>query len=225
VGGNDQWSNILAGADLIRRVDAKKAFAVTFPLLVGSDGRKYGKSAGNATWLDPSMTSPYEFFQFFRNVPDADIALLRRIFSFDPMDAISLQASGAVGINVNEVKERMALDITALVHGHGEAENALSAARALFSGGGDLSGAPSSTVAPADVDAGLGFVQLLVKVGLCPSNGEARKLIQGNGLTVNGERLVDATAKVTMEHFETEQGALVLRKGKKEYHLVRLAGG
>lgn len=224
VGGNDQWSNILAGADLIRRVDARKAFAVTFPLLVGSDGRKYGKSAGNATWLDPQMTSPYEFFQFFRNVPDADIALLRRIFTFDPMEGVSRDAMGGAGLDVNAVKAKMAFDITALVHGEEEAGKALDAAKALFAGGGDLSSAPSSAVTRAEVEQGLGFVQLLVRTGLCPSNGEARKLIQGNGLTVNGERYADAAGKVTPAHFETEQGALVLRKGKKDYHLVKLEG-
>jgi len=220
VGGNDQWSNILGGADLIRRIDAKKAFALTFPLLAGSDGRKYGKSAGNATWLDSSMTSPYEFFQFFRNVADADVALLLRVFSFETVEEIGARTDAAA--NPNAAKEHLAHWMTELVHGREEADKALAAAKALFSGGGDLSSAPSSQVTEEEVNAGLGFIPLLVKVGLCTSNGEARKLIAGNGLTVNGEKMADINGKVTSAHFENENGALVLRKGKKDYHLVKL---
>jgi tyrosyl-tRNA synthetase len=222
VGGNDQWSNILSGADLIRRVDGRKAFAVTFPLLVGSDGRKYGKTAGNAVWLDAEMFAPYEFFQFFRNVADADLAMMYRTMTFEPL--ADIEARLAPGVDVNAVKEHLAHVLTAMVHGEAEADKALAAARALFSGGGDLSSAPSTVVTRAEVEAGLGIVPLLVRAGLCASNGEARKLMQGNGLALNGEKCVDVNLKVTIGHFENDNGALVLRKGKKDFHLVKLGG-
>jgi tyrosyl-tRNA synthetase len=221
VGGNDQWSNILSGADLIRRVDGRKAFALTFPLLVGSDGRKYGKTAGNAVWLDGSMFAPYEFFQFFRNVSDADVAMMMRLMTFEPLARIE-ELTGP-DANINASKEFLAFEMTALVHGKEEAEKAFAAARALFSGGGDLSSAPTTLVSRAEVEEGLGLLALLVRAGLAASNGEARKLIQGNGLAINGEKCADPHRKVESADFQTEQGALVLKKGKKDFHLVRLA--
>ena len=221
IGGNDQWSNILAGADLIRRVDGKKAFAVTTPLLVGSDGRKYGKSAGNATWLDAEMTSPYDFFQFFRSAPDADVAQLLRVFSFTGMDEIENRLRPNSEISINDTKAWMAHMFTELVHGSEEAEKASSAAKALFSGAGDLSAAPTTNLNAAEIE-GLGVLALLVRTGLCPSNGEARKLIQGNGLSLNGNKVTDPKLMVSKEMFETEQGAMVLKKGGKTFHLVKL---
>jgi tyrosyl-tRNA synthetase len=222
VGGNDQWSNILAGADLIRRVDAKKAFAITTPLLVGSDGRKYGKTAGNATWLDAEMTSPYEFFQFFRSAPDADVDQLLRTFSLTGAEAIAerLQENA----KINETKTWMAHLLTEMVHGKEHADQALSAAQALFSGTGDLSSAPTTFVTLDEVKEGLGILSLLVKVGLCSSNGDARKLMQGNGLSINGGKANDPKLTVTQDMFQTESAALVLKKGAKTFHLVKIQG-
>lgn len=221
VGGNDQWSNILSGADLIRRVDGRKAFALTFPLLVGSDGRKYGKTAGNAVWLDGSMFAPYEFFQFFRNVADDDVELMLRLMTFEPMPRIA-ERTGP-GAHINATKEHLAYEMTALVHGKNEADKALAAAKALFAGGGDLSSAPTTLVTRAEVAEGLGLVALLVRTGLASSNGDARKLIQGNGLSVNGEKCADVHRKLIEADFQTDKGALVLKKGKKDFHLVRIS--
>jgi tyrosyl-tRNA synthetase len=211
LGGNDQWSNILAGADLIRRLKSKKAFAVTLPLLVGSDGRKY--------WLDSEMTSVYDFYQFLRNVPDADIEMLLRVFSFLTADQISEILKEK---SVNDAKAFMAFEITKLVHGEALAQSALDATQALFSGKGDLSGAPKCSISKSELEAGVGILSVLVKGNLCASNSEARKLIQGNGLTLNNVKVTDANYKFVPQDFETEQLGAVLKKGKKDYLLVQL---
>ena len=236
IGGNDQWSNILAGADLIRRTgggndstgvgasasSVHKAFALTLPLLVGSDGRKYGKSAGNAIWLDGTMTSPYEFYQFFRNTHDDDVGLLLRIFTFVPESEI-VKIANKAETDINKSKDFLAFEITKMVHGAEQAQKAQEAAKALFSGHGDLSNAPFTNVSKSEIEAGLDFLNLLVKTGLSASRGEARKLIQGNGLVVNDVKHTDIAAVVRLQDFETENQAMVLRKGKKDFHLVKLA--
>lgn len=221
LGGNDQWSNILAGADLIRRVDQGKGFALTFPLLVDQAGNKFGKSAGNAIWLDGSMTPPYDFFQFFRNVSDIDVPLIMKIFTFFTEEEIA-RLTDKSSADINKSKEILAFEVTKLVHGTEAAQGALDAAHALFSGAGDLSNAPSIDVTSAELDAGLDLLGVLVKSGLSASRGEARKLIQGNGLTVNGEKITDAAYKPVRNDFETAHGALVLRKGKKDFCLVKI---
>lgn len=219
-GGDDQWSNILGGADLIRRVVSGKAFAVTTPLLVGSDGKKFGKTAGNAVWLDAKLFSPYEFFQFFRNVHDADIGKMFNVFtlkSLTEIEAILAQE------NINHIKELMAFEITKIVHGAEEATKAVEASKALFSGQiGDLSQAPTITLSKNEVESGIDILSILVKCGFSSSRGEARKLVQGNGLTFNGKKLTDFNYKIHANDFVTEQSAIVLRKGKKDYHLVKL---
>ncbi|BBH54154.1 tyrosine--tRNA ligase [Fluviispira sanaruensis] len=219
-GGDDQWSNVLGGADLIRRVASGKAFAVTTPLLVGSDGKKFGKTAGNAVWLDAKMTSPYDFFQFFRNVHDADILKMFNVFTLLEKDQIDKIFENP---NINEVKERMAFEITQLVHGESEAIKALETSKALFTGkSGDLSNAPTTEVEKSEIESGIDILALLVKCKLSTSRGEARKLVQGNGLYFNGDKLTDFTYKIKDNDFQTEQNAIVLRKGKKDYHLVKL---
>ncbi|APJ04674.1 tyrosine--tRNA ligase [Silvanigrella aquatica] len=220
-GGDDQWSNILGGADLIRRVQSGKAFAVTTPLLVGSDGKKFGKTAGNAIWLDAKLTSPYDFYQFFRNVHDADVAKMFKVFTFKEMDEITKIFSE--NENINKVKEIMAFEVTKIVHGEEEAIKALEAAKTLFSGQiGDLSNAPATFLSKPEVEQGIDILALLIKCGLSPSRGEARKLVQGNGLNFNGEKLNDFNYKISEKDFETPQNAIVLRKGKKDYHLVKM---
>ncbi|RDB35879.1 MAG: tyrosine--tRNA ligase [Spirobacillus cienkowskii] len=219
-GGDDQWSNILSGADLIRRVQGGKAFALTTPLLVGSDGKKFGKTAGNAVWLDPKMTSSYDFFQFFRNVHDADVQKMFYVFTLKTQEEIEEILKNS---QINAIKELMAFEITKIVHGEHEAIKALEAAKTLFSGQtGDLSHAPSTILTKHDLQEGVDILSLLIKCELSTSRGEARKLIQGNGLTFNGNKLNDFNYKIKEEDFHTEQNAIVLRKGKKDYHLVKL---
>jgi tyrosyl-tRNA synthetase len=219
-GGDDQWSNILSGADLIRRVNSGKAFAVTTPLLVGSDGKKFGKTAGNAIWLDAKLTSPYDFYQFFRNVHDADVNKMFKVFTLIEQEKIDQIFTNP---NINQVKETMAFEITKLVHGEDNALKALEAAKNLFSGQtGDLSNAPSTFLSKIEIQEGIDILTLLIKCGLSPSRGEARKLIQGNGLIYNGEKLSDFSYKITESDFNNEQNSIVLRKGKKDYHLVKI---
>lgn len=221
IGGNDQWSNILAGADLIRRTSSRKAFALTTPLLAGKDGRKYGKTAGNAYWIDGSMLSPYEFFQFIRNIADDDIDLFFRAFLNTPMNEVRRLASGAEPINT--VKENLAYEITKLVHGAAYADEALASARALFAGQGlDLSAVPTCEIPKAEFGDGMGFLDVLVRAGISPSKGEARRLIQGNGLALNNEKISDVTGQLKSEHFETEHKGALFKKGKKDYTLVVL---
>lgn len=221
IGGNDQWSNILAGADLIRRTSSRKAFALTTPLLAGKDGRKYGKTAGNAYWIDGTMLSPYEFFQFIRNIADDDIDLFFRAFLNTPMDEVRRLSSGAEPINA--VKENLAYDITKLVHGKTHADEALTSARALFAGQGlDLSAVPTCEIPEAEFGAGLNFLDVLVRAGISPSKSEARRLIQGNGLSLNNEKVSDVNGQLKPEHFETEHKGALFKKGKKDYTLVVL---
>lgn len=219
-GGDDQWSNILGGADLIRRVVGGKAFAVTTPLLVASDGKKFGKTAGNAVWLDANLFSPYEFFQFFRNVHDADIRKMLNVYTLKSLEEIE---EILMNDNINQVKETMAFEITKLVHGEEEALKAVAAAKTFFSGqSGDLSTAPTITITKNDLSAGIDILAVLIKCGFSSSRGEARKLVQGNGLTYNNKKLTDFNYKIQENDFITEHNAIVLRKGKKDYHLVKL---
>lgn len=219
-GGDDQWSNILGGADLIRRVVSGKAFAVTTPLLVASDGKKFGKTAGNAVWLDPNLFSPYEFYQFFRNVHDADIHKMFKVFTLKTLEEIQEILTNE---NINQVKEVMAFEITKIVHGEEEALKAVEASKVLFAGKvGDLSNAPSLSISKQELDAGMDILTVLIKCGFSSSRGEARKLVQGNGLTFNGNKMTDFNYKLQENDFATEQNAIILRKGKKDYHLVKL---
>lgn len=220
-GGADQWSNILAGADLIRRVEHGKAFAITTPLLVASDGSKFGKSAGNAIWLDPSMTSPYEFFQFLRNVHDQDVEKMFLIFTFFPLEQI---AEFLKHSNINETKEKMAFEITKLVHGEDAAAQALQTSKNLFSHDGqtDYSAVPKLTVTAAEVHVGLDILDVLVRSSLCTSRGEARKLVIGGGIAYNAQKITDFHYKLKIEDFLEKQGGVLIRKGKKEYLLITL---
>ena len=219
-GGDDQWSNVLGGADLIRRVAQGKAFAVTTPLLVGKDGKKFGKTAGNAVWLDEKLTSPYEFFQFFRNVHDEDIAKMLKVFTSISLDEIDSMLKNN---SINDAKEKMAFEITKIVHGEENAKSALSTSKALFSGNmQDFSSAPRTKVTVQEMSEGLDILNLLIKCELSTSRGEARKLIQGGGLMFNSQKLTDFSYKIQKSDFENENKALVLRKGKKDYHLVEM---
>ena len=217
MGGADQWSNILAGADLIRRKEAKPAFGLTFTLLTTSDGRKMGKTEKGALWLDPEKTSPYDFYQYWRNVDDADVAKCLALLTFLPMDEV--RRLGALrDQEINTAKKVLAFEVTQLVHGKEEAERAQQAAEALFGGAGALDNAPTVTISRETLGGKL--VDILTGVGIFASKGEARRLIQGGGLYVKDEKVVDPEALLTAEQFEAD--SLLIRKGKKSFHRLVL---
>ncbi len=214
-GGGDQWFNVLAGADLIRRVEGAQAFAAVTPLLTTSDGRKMGKTTGAQVWLDPQLTSPYEFYQFFVNVEDAKVEQLLKIYTFLPLDEIARLAT-LEGADIRAAKETLAFEATRLSHGELAANEARAASHALFAGGGVLGeGVPTTTVPRATLDAGIALVDLLVTAGLAKSKGEARRLIAQGGASVDGTAVTDADAHLTAANLT--DGALLLRAGKKRY--------
>ncbi|GHV24740.1 tyrosine--tRNA ligase [Spirochaetia bacterium] len=220
IGGDDQWGNIVAGADLIRRIEGAEVFALTFPLVTTADGKKMGKTEKGALFLDPSITSPYEFFQYWRNVQDADIRRFLLMFTFLPVE--ECEALTAAGKNPNEAKERLAWEVTALIHGKDEADKALSGARAAFSNeGGDKSAMPTAELPRSKFEAGYNIADLFTDAGLCPTKSEARRLVQQGGAFVSsasGELrpLADVTAQIHSDCFDTD-GELILRAGKKRY--------
>ena len=221
LGGNDQWSNILAGADLIRRTESRKAFALTFPLLTSGDGQKIGKTAGNAVWLDPDMYAPYDFFQYFRNIRDEDLGMFLRTFTFfAEEEVIELCDNSKTGVNA--AKEKLACEVTTLVHGEDAAKKALGAAKALFSGQGAPTNAPAVYITSEMLKSAVTFADILVIGELCKSKSEAKKVIEGGGLQLNGNKITDIHAQVTLAHFEDNSEAVFLRKGKKDYLVLKL---
>ncbi len=220
-GGNDQWSNMLGGTELIRRKLGKDAHAMTITLLLTSEGKKMGKTAGGAVWLDPNKTSPYDFYQYWRNIEDADVLKCIRMLTFLPLEEID-KMDGWEGAQLNTAKEILAYELTKLVHGEEEANKAQEAARALFGGGGDKANMPTTELTADDfADGSIGALTLLVRCGLAASNGEARRLIQQGGVSMNDEKMTDGTAQFRMELFAGE-GA-ILKKGKKVFHCAKLA--
>ena len=215
-GGNDQWSNMLGGTELIRRKLGKDAHAMTIALLTDSQGKKMGKTAGNAVWLDPNKTSPYDFFQYWRNVDDADVMKCVRMLTFLPLEQID-EMDGWHGSQLNKAKEILAYELTALVHGKEEADKAQEAARALFGGGGDRSDMPTSILTDAQfTDGQIGVMDLLVACGLAPSKGEARRLVQQGGVSVNDEKVGSIDCRFDRDQFTGE--GLIIKKGKKVFH-------
>ena len=219
-GGNDQWSNMLGGTELIRRKLGKDAHAMTIALLTDSQGHKMGKTAGNAVWLDADKTSPYEFYQHWRNVDDADVMKCVRMLTFLPLEQID-EMDKWEGAQLNQAKEILAYELTKLVHGEDEAEKARSAAKALFSTGGDKASMPTTELTEADFSGGtIGALSLLVKCGLAASNGEARRLIQQGGVAVDEGKLTDANAIFNKETFAGD--GIIIKKGKKIFHCAKL---
>ena len=219
-GGNDQWSNMLGGTELIRRKLGKDAHAMTIALLTDSQGHKMGKTAGNAVWLDADKTSPYEFYQYWRNVDDADVMKCLRMLTFLPLEQID-EMDRWEGAQLNHAKEILAYELTKLVHGEDEAEKARSAAKALFSTGGDKASMPTTELTEADFSGGtIGALSLLVKCGLAASNGEARRLIQQGGVAVDEGKLTDANAIFNKETFAGD--GIIIKKGKKIFHCAKL---
>ena len=215
LGGDDQWSNILAGADLIRRKERQDAFAVTFKLLLTHDGRKMGKTEAGALWLDPKKTSPYDFYQYWRNVDDQDVEKCLALLTFLPMDEV--RRLGALqGSEINEAKKVLAYEVTKLVHGEAEAEAAAKAAGALF-GGNALDGAVPTTEIES-LEGNKRVIDLMVKAGLCKSLGEGRRLIAGGGVYLNDKKVENPDQEVTGEDFG--ENGLMLRKGKKAHHRI-----
>ena len=218
-GGDDQWSNMLGGTELIRRKLGKDAYAMTITLLTDSKGKKMGKTAGNAVWLDPNKTSPFEFYQYWRNVGDADVLKCIRMLTFLPLEQID-EMDHWEGEQLNKAKEILAYELTKMVHGEEEAEKAQATARGLFSGAADHENMPSTKLdAELVKDGGVGLLAAMVAAGLCGSNREARQLVQQGGVLVDGEKVTDPKAVLTVDALNK---GVVIKKGKKVYHKVAL---
>ena len=218
-GGDDQWSNMLGGTELIRRKLGKDAYAMTITLLTDSQGKKMGKTAGNAVWLDPNKTSPFESYQYWRNVGDADVLKCIRMLTFLPLEQID-EMDHWEGEQLNKAKEILAYELTKMVHGEEEAEKAQATARGLFSGAADHENMPSTKLdAELVKDGGVGLLAAMVAAGLCGSNREARQLVQQGGVLVDGEKVTDPKAVLTVDALNK---GVVIKKGKKVYHKVVL---
>ena len=214
LGGDDQWSNILGGLELCRRKDNKQVYGMTFTLLTNSEGKKMGKTQSGAVWLDEKKTTPYDFYQYWVNVPDADVIKCLRMLTFIPMDEIR-EMEKWEGAELNKAKRILAYEVTALVHGKDEADKAKTASEAVFAGGGVSDDMPTTVI--ADV-IGMSVLDMLVKTGLTSSKGEARRLVQQNGLSINDAKYTDVNGSVT-DDMLTDKG-IIIKKGKKVYHRV-----
>ena len=219
-GGDDQWSNMLGGTELIRRKLGKDAYAMTITLLLTSEGKKMGKTQAGAVWLDPEKTSPYDFYQYWRNVDDADVLKCLRMLTDLPLEQID-EMDKWEGAQLNQAKEILAFELTKLVHSEEEAQKAQDTARALFSQGGDRATMPTTALTAADItDGAITVVDLMVKCGLAPSKGEARRLIQQGGVEIDGEKVKDTAAAVAASALEGE--GVTINKGKKVFHRVQM---
>ncbi len=217
-GGDDQWSNMLGGTELIRRKLGKDAHAMTITLLTDSNGNKMGKTAGNAVWLDPNKTSPFDFYQYWRNVGDADVLKCIKMLTFIPIEEIQKMEDWE-GAKLNEAKDILAYELTKLVHGEEEAEKAKEASKALFSGAGSLENMPSTTLKDEDFrDGKIDIVGVVVAAGLCPTRSEARRAVEQGGVTLNDEKVTDPKALYNPDFFKGE--GVIVRRGKKNYMKV-----
>ena len=218
-GGDDQWSNMLGGTELIRRKLGKDAQAMTITLLLNSEGKKMGKTASGAVWLDPNKTTPYDFYQYWRNVGDQDVLKCIRMLTFLPLEQID-EMDKWEGSQLNRAKEILAYELTALVHGEEEAKKAEEAAKSLFGAGGNNANMPTSTLTDADFENGnINVLSMLVATGLCPSRGEARRLVQQGGVTIDDVKVASIDESLARERFEGE--GVIVRKGKKVFHRVK----
>jgi tyrosyl-tRNA synthetase len=217
-GGDDQWANMLGGTELIRKKLGKDAYAMTITLLLNSEGKKMGKTEKGAVWLDPEKTSPYDFYQYWRNVGDADVIKCLKMLTFVPIEEIEEMEKHMEGAEFNKAKTLLAYELTKLVHGEEEANKADAAAKAIFGGGADSADMPTTTLTADDVDGDnkIGILTLLVKAGLCSSNGDARRLVTQNGIAVNGEKFTDPKGLVDLSE------PVTIKKGKKVFHKVVL---
>ena len=220
LGGNDQWANILGGIKLTRRVTGDDVYGMTFTLLTTKEGKKMGKTENGAVWLDPEKTSPYEFFQYWRNVADDDVINCLKLLTFVPIEEIEAMEKWE-GSQLNKAKEILAYELTKMVHGQQEADKALEAARAIFAGGTHSDDMPTTSLVSSDLaDGAISVADLLIKTGLAPSKGEAKRLIQQGGVSVDDVKVSDFAAVIGKESFD--KGQVILKKGKKIYHKVLL---
>ncbi len=219
LGGNDQWSNILGGVDLIRRMENKDAYGLTFKLLTTSDGRKMGKTQKGAVWLDPNKTSPYEFYQYWRNIDDSDVGKCLGLLTFLPMDEVR-ELSALKDNKINHAKEVLAFELTKIVHGEEEAQKAQTAARSLFGGSGSGGSVPTTEITKDDFGSGIGIIEVLEKTKLSPSRGESRRLIQQGGIKV-ADKKIETIDYVITEDVLTDNEVLI-QKGKKSFHRLKL---
>ena len=221
-GGDDQWSNMLGGTELIRRKLGKDAHAMTITLLLNSEGKKMGKTANGAVWLDPNKTSPYDFYQYWRNVGDDDVLKCLRMLTFLPLEQID-EMDKWEGSQLNTAKEILAFELTKLVHGEEEATKAQEAAKALFVGGGDMSNVPSTVLETSDLaDGAIGILDLMLKCALVPSKKEARRLIEQGGVELDGQKVTDVNTAVTAEQLSGD--GVMIKKGKKVFHRASVQG-
>lgn len=217
-GGNDQWSNVIGGVDLTRKMCSKEVYGMTFSLLTTSEGQKMGKTQKGALWLDANRTTPYEFFQYWRNVGDADVEKCLRMLTFLPMEEVK-RLSSLEGAEINKAKEILAFEVTKLVHGEEAAHKAMDGAKAAFTGGGNMENVPTAEFDRAKFQGdGVGVVNLIKELGLVPSNGEGFRTIEQGGLAINGEKVTDKKLSITEDMFE--DGKLLIQKGKKKFHRV-----
>jgi tyrosyl-tRNA synthetase len=222
IGGDDQWGNIVAGVDLTRRVEQAEVYGLTFPLVTRADGKKMGKTEEGAIFLDPSLCSPYEMYQYWRNVPDSNVGPFLKTYTFLPVD--ECEALGALeGQQINEAKERFAFEATAIIHGHNEAEKARTAAQAAFGAGagGSTDAIPDITIPASELEAGIGVLDLFSRTSLCSSRSEARRLVSQGGARINDEQITDIDAIIGSGR--VQDGELLLRAGKKRYFRVIVA--
>ncbi|MBQ6907801.1 MAG: tyrosine--tRNA ligase [Clostridia bacterium] len=224
-GGDDQWSNMLFGTDLIRKKTGKDAYALTITLLMNSQGKKMGKTANGAVWLDPNKTSPFDFYQYWRNIDDEDVYRCLRMLTFLPVDEINLMEekfkSEGNAKDVNNAKITLAYELTKMVHGEEEADKAKSAAQALFENGGVSENMPTTSVRKAEIADGIGILDLMMKTGLIPSKGEGRRLVVQGGVSVNDQKISDPAFLVTPDIFKDNE--IIIKKGKKTYHKIILS--
>ncbi len=219
IGGDDQWGNIVAGVDLTRRMTGDEVYGLTFPLVTRADGKKMGKTEEGAIFLDSGMVSPYQMYQYWRNVPDSDVGTFLAMYTFLPTG--ECRALGALeGTKINEAKERLAVEATAVIHGREAAEQAHAAAKAAFGTGAALDAIPQTEILSSELQAGMGVLDLFARTDLCKSRSEARRLVEQGGARINEAKVEDIEAVITTEH--APDGEMVLRAGKKRYHKVRL---
>ena len=220
LGGDDQWSNIIGGVELVRRKENKEAYGMTVSLLTNSEGKKMGKTEKGAVWLDPEKTSPFEFYQYWRNIGDDDVIKCLKILTFIPMKEIN-EMSHLKGEELNKAKEILAFEVTKQIHGEEEAVKARDAAKALFSTGTDTDNMPSTDISASDfTDGKIDVLDLLIKTGLVPSKGEGRRLVKQGGITIDGKKVTEPAGNVSIENFSRKY--IIIKKGKKVYHKVNL---
>jgi tyrosyl-tRNA synthetase len=219
IGGDDQWSNILSGADLVRRVERKEVYGLTIPLLLTSDGRKMGKTEKGSVWLSPEKTTPHEFYQYWRNVEDVEVGKLLKILTFFSMEKIE-KLSGLTGKDINTAKKELAYSITEIVHGKEEADKARSAAEALFEGGSESNSIPVTDISNDKIEEGIQILDALLLCGLISSKGEGRRLIGQSGIHINDQVVTDQT--MLLNNSSIQDGKIKFRKGKKVYHFLRV---